>query len=454
MTKPNDLISQPIPGLIRKLAVPASTGYFFNTMYNVVDTYFGGLISTQVLAALSLSLPVFFIIIAIGTGLSNGTTALIANALGAEKRKEASLLSTQGLTFGVLISIVLTALGYFASPFLFMALGASDVYLETALVYMKTIFFGTVFFLLVYMLNAILTAAGDTRSFRNFLIAGFFLNGILDPWFIYGGFGIPALGVTGIALATVLIQLIGTVYLGIRVSKTGLVTSGKIKDYLPRFGPFRDIVTQGVPASLNMMTVGIGIFVITFFISAFGKDAVAAYGVAMRIEQIVLIPTIGLNVAALALVAQNNGAERFDRVRQVLGTALKYGAWVMTAGTLFVFLLARPLMTLFTEDREVIGIGATYLMIDALVLYAYVILFVNVAALQGVKRPMIAVWIGLVRQIVAPVVLFYLVTQVFDWGLLGVWWSIFSITWSAALFSFLYARRVLNRLGAHALREF
>ncbi len=454
MTKPNDLISQPIPGLIRKLAVPASTGYFFNTMYNVVDTYFGGLISTQVLAALSLSLPVFFIIIAIGTGLSNGTTALIANALGAEKRKEASLLSTQGLTFGVLISIVLTALGYFASPFLFMALGASDVYLETALVYMKTIFFGTVFFLLVYMLNAILTAAGDTRSFRNFLIAGFFLNGILDPWFIYGGFGIPALGVTGIALATVLIQLIGTVYLGIRVSKTGLVTSGKIKDYLPRFGPFRDIVTQGVPASLNMMTVGIGIFVITFFISAFGKEAVAAYGVAMRIEQIVLIPTIGLNVAALALVAQNNGAERFDRVRQVLGTALKYGAWVMTAGTLFVFLLARPLMTLFTEDREVIGIGATYLMIDALVLYAYVILFVNVAALQGVKRPMIAVWIGLVRQIVAPVVLFYLVTQVFDWGLLGVWWSIFSITWSAALFSFLYARRVLNRLGAHALREF
>ena len=453
MNQPNDLIRQPIPGLIRKLAIPASTGYFFNTMYNVVDTYFGGLISTQVLAALSLSLPVYFIIIATGTGLSTGTTALIANALGAEKRKEASLLATQGLTFGVLISFVLTGLGYFASPLLFMILGASDTYLATALVYMRTIFFGAAFFLLVYMLNAILTAAGDTRSFRNFLIAGFFLNIILDPWFIYGGLGIPALGVTGIALATVLIQLIGAGYLGIRVYKTGLVSSGTLKDYLPRVGPFRDIVTQGLPASLNMMTVGIGIFVITFFISAFGKEAVAAYGVAMRIEQIVLIPTIGLNVAALALVAQNNGAGRFDRVREVLGTALKYGAWVMTAGTLLVFMLARPLMALFTKDREVIGIGSTYLMIDSLVLYAYVILFVNVAALQGVMRPMFAVWIGLARQIVAPLVLFYLVTQVFDWGLLGVWWGIFSITWSAALFSFLYARRVLDRLAGSAFRK-
>ena len=447
MTDPNDLTRQPIPQLIRNLAIPASTGYFFNTMYNVVDTYFGGLISTQVLAALSLSLPVFFIILATGTGLSTGATALIANAMGAGQRDEARLLATQGLTFGLLISIFLTFLGWFASPLLFRALGASDAYLVTSLIYMRTIFLGTVFFMLNYMLNAILNAAGDTRSFRNFLMAGFFLNIMLDPWFIYGGLGLPALGVIGIALATVLIQLAGVVYLGIKVSRTGLVSARSMRDYLPRRGPFKDIATQGFPASLNMMTVGIGIFVITFFISAFGKEAVAAYGVAMRVEQIVLIPTIGLNVATLAIVAQNNGAGFFDRVRQVLGKALKYGAWVMTAGTLLVFILARPLMTFFTEDREVIGIGTTYLMIDALVLYAYVILFVNVAALQGVKRPMFAVWIGLGRQIVAPVILFYLLTHVFDWGLLGVWWGIFFITWGAAVFSLFYARRVLSRLS-------
>ena len=125
MNRDKDLTTQPIPKLIRQIAVPASVGYFFHTMYNVVDTYFGGMISTQALAALSLSLPVFFIIIALGTGIATGTTALIANALGAGNRQEARVFAVQGLSFGVLISVVLTWFGIYASPFLFSLLGAS-----------------------------------------------------------------------------------------------------------------------------------------------------------------------------------------------------------------------------------------------------------------------------------------------------------------------------------------
>jgi Na+-driven multidrug efflux pump len=128
-----DLTTQPIPKLIRQLAIPASVGYFFNTMYNVVDTFFGGLISTQVLAALSLSLQVFFIIIAVGTGISTGTTALIGNTLGAGNREEAKLLAIQGVSFSVLLSIVLTFIGIYSSPFLFSILGASGEYLQICL---------------------------------------------------------------------------------------------------------------------------------------------------------------------------------------------------------------------------------------------------------------------------------------------------------------------------------
>lgn len=444
--KDNNLTTQPIPRLVRQLAVPASVGYFFNTMYNVVDTYFGGLISTQVLAALSLSLPVFFIIIAMGTGISTGATALIANAFGAGQREEAKRFAIQGITFGVLTGLALTLIGIQVSPFLFTVLGASGEYLNTALIYMTTIFLGTVFFMLVFMLNAILNALGDTRSYRNFLIAGFLMNVVLDPWFIYGGLGVPPMGLVGIALATVLVQCVGCVYLGYRVSRSGLIADKEVKDIFPKPGPFMDIARQGFPASLNMMTVGIGIFVITYFISKFGKEAVAAYGIAMRVEQIVLIPTIGLNIATLTIVAQNNGAGLFDRVKAALHTALRYGGLVMGMGTVLVFTLAKPLMTLFTDDRSVVEIGTTYLKIDALVLYAYVILFATVAALQGIKRPMYAIWIGLYRQIVAPIIVFYILTRMLDAGLLGVWWGIFSITWSAALVTTLYARRLLDRL--------
>ena len=88
---------------------------------------------------------------------------------------------------------------------------------------MDTIFLGTLFFVLQYMLNSVLNAMGDTKSMRNWLIAGFLLNIVLDPWFIFGGVGLPAMGITGIALATVLIQLFGSIYLGTKVCKTGLI---------------------------------------------------------------------------------------------------------------------------------------------------------------------------------------------------------------------------------------
>jgi len=445
MNRYRDLTTEPVPALIRRIAIPASVGYFFNTMFNVVDTFFGGLISTQVVAALSLSLPVFFIIIAMGVGVSTGTTALIANALGAGNRTEARLIAIQGITFGVLTAIAITLIGCLTAPVLFTLLGASDAYLSDSLIYMDTIFIGTVFFMLSYMFNAILTALGDTKSFRNFLIIGFFMNIILDPWFIYGGLGVPRLGITGIALATVLVQIVGCLYLGFRVYKTRLIAGKDVKEIFPKARPFRDIARQGFPASISMMSVALGIFVITFFVSKFGKEAVAAYGIATRVEQIILLPTIGLNVATLTIVAQNNGAGFFDRIRETLNRALTYGGVLMVFGTIAVFAGAVPLMDVFTDDGSVIEIGKVFLRIDSLVFFAYVILFVNVAALQGVKRPMYAIWLGLARQVAAPVIVFYLLVGVAGWGLLGIWWGIFFITWAAALVTLFYSRSILKK---------
>jgi putative MATE family efflux protein len=295
------------------------------------------------------------------------------------------------------------------------------------------------------MFNAVLNAQGETKPFRNILIVAFFLNIGLDPWFIYGGLGVPAMGVVGIALATLAAEAVGCVYLGYKVLQTGLVSRGDLANALPKFGPFREIARQGLPASVNLLTVGMGIFVITYFVSLFGKEAVAAYGSAMRVEQIVLVPSIGLNVSTLTLVAQNNGARLFDRINQTLRISLSYGAVLMGIGTVLVLVGANYLMTFFTDDPSVIRIGATYLRIDALVFYAYVVLFVHVAALQGMKRPLYALWIGLYRQIVAPAILFWSLIHVFETGLTGIWWGIFAVTWSAALFTLFYARRLIGR---------
>jgi putative MATE family efflux protein len=438
------LTTAPISRLIRQIAIPASVGFFFNTMYNVVDTYFGGLISTQTLAAMSLSFPVFFMIVAMGSGIGTGTTALIGAALGAKNHNEARVYAIQGVAFALLIGIILMFLGWYLSPYIFSFLGASDEYLRDCLLYMDTIFAGAIFFVLIQMFNSMLNAQGDTKTFRNFLILGFFLNVGLDPWFIYGGFGVPAMGIRGIAVATVLIHIIGCGYLGWRAYQTGILTGGRLRDLVPRFHTFKDIARQGFPSSLNYMTIALGVFVITFFLSKFGKESVAAYGVAIRIEQIALLPTIGLNIATLSIVAQNYGAQLYDRIDETVKKALQYGALVSIVGMVFVFGFGKYLIALFSDDVQVIQMGSTYLKIDAFVFYAYVLLFVNIAALQGMKRPMFALIIGTYRQILAPYLVFYLLTEIFDFAVLGIWWGIFLVTWSAAVITFFYARRILR----------
>ena len=440
------LTTEPIPSLIRSISIPASIGFFFNTMFNVVDTFFAGVISTQALAALSLSFPVFFIILSLGSGISTGTTALIATALGEGDLPKARMFAIQGIAFGVLLSMVVTAIGIAASPQLFSLLGATGEYLGMCLVYMNTIFLGSVFFILNFMLNSILNAQGDTRSFRNFLIVGCFLNIILDPWFIYGGLGVPAMGVRGVAVATVVIELIGNLYLGYKVSLTDLACGRCFSEAIPRMNAFREIAQQGFPTSLNSITVGVGIFVITYFISIFGKEAVAAYGVATRVEQIMLLPTIGLNIATVTIVAQNNGARLFDRIFETVRTALAYGGIFMAFGTIALLVFAGPLMGLFTADRQVIAIGTFYLRIAAFILYAYVILYVSVAALQGVKRPVYGLIIGIVRQIALPLMVFPFFAELLGMGIAGIWWGIFAINWGAALITFLYSRAYLKRV--------
>ncbi|MCX5839659.1 MAG: MATE family efflux transporter [Deltaproteobacteria bacterium] len=439
------LTTEPIPGLIRKIAVPASVGFFFNTMFNAVDTWYGGRISTQALAALSLSLPVFFLIIATGSGLGAGTTALIATALGRGDQRKAEVFAAQGLSFGLSVSAVLTLLGLAASRPLFVSLGASGEYLRICLIYMEVIFAGTLFFIVNYMLSAILNALGDTKPFRNFLIAGCLLNLILDPWFIYGGFGLPPMQFAGIALATILIQAAGCLYLCVKVRQTPLMAACSLGRLRPRLAPYREIARQGLPAAANLFTIGLGIFVITYFVSGFGKEAVAAYGAAMRIEQILLLPTIGLSTATLTLVAQNSGAGLFARMTETVRTALFYGGAIALAGTGVLFLLAEPLMALFTADLAVIALGRSYLRISAFILYAYVVLSVEVAALQGIRKPLFALWIGLWRQIVAPAAVFWLITRMLGAGLTGIWWGIFGITWSAAVAAWFYARHEFKK---------
>ncbi len=405
-------------------------------MFNVTDTYFAGSVSTVALAALSLTFSIFFLIIAIAGGMSQALTALIGNALGEGKKEHAKQIILHSVLVAIFLSLALTMIGFLISPFLMKILGAKGLYLKEALSYIYTIFAGVIFFIGAFFTNAVLNSLGNTKAYRNFLIVGFLANTLLDFWFVKGGIGLPALGIIGIASATIIIECGGALYLFFELKKTYLLTD------MPKFKFDMQIIksffSQGVPPTINMSLMALGMFIITYYISHFGQHVVAAYGIAVRIEQIVLLPAIGINVAVLSIVSQNCGAQLYDRVKQTVKYAQNVGFFLWIIGMLFIYLFGNFTIHLFTQDEKVAQAGLGYLYAAATSLYAYMLVFINVSLLQGIKQPTFLIYLSLFRQIIFPVFVFTIFLYLnlpltfYWWGIVfTIWFSAFLIVWYA-----------------------
>lgn len=444
-TKRKDLTKGNLKKHILAIAVPASIGFFFQTMYNVTDSFFAGQINTEALAALGATFPIFFIIIALASGISQGGAALISNALGEKDKKKARMFSSQAISFGIILSVFLTIIGLLAGEYLLTFINTSEKFLQYATQYLNIIFFSAIFFISARSFNSMLIATGDTKKLRNFLITGFFLNIALDYWFINGGLGVPAMGIGGIALATVIIQALGSAYMFFKAKDTGLLSDTCCWDFIPKKDAFIEISRHGFPASINMMTVAAGFFIKNVFLGDFGQEAIAAYGASLRIEQIVLLPAIGLNFAALSIIGQNHGAKKIGRIKATLKKTLLYGNLIMVPGALLMFFFGRALLGFFTDNPEVISIGAFYLKIMAFATWAYVTMFICVSALQGLKKPMFALYIGIVRQLILPSMLFPLFAYYFGLGISGIWWAIITIIWGSTLIAVAYTIFIIKK---------
>jgi putative MATE family efflux protein len=427
------------------MALPASIGLFFQTMYNVVDSFYAGQISTTALAALGLSFPVFLLIIASSSGTSRGTSALIANAIGSGDEDKQQQYIAQSLSLGFLLSIVMTALGLMLASPLFQLMGADGDYLETSLKYIRPIFMGAVFLIMSSLSNGILVAHGDSKTYSRVLIVGFFMNLALDPWFVYGGWGLPAMGITGIALATVLIQFFGCVYMFSAVVGRGLVSISDWRRFIPDLRIFAEIAQQALPASFNTMSVALGFFVTTYFLKTFGESTVAAYAVTTRIEQIVLLPSFGLYAAIMALVGQNNGAGKIDRVNETMRVCNRFGLILTLSSSVVMFALASFLMRVFSDDPEVIGIGVTCLRIFAFVQWAYVMTSTHIAMLQAIKRPMYGFFESVTRKIILPMPLLWLFIARWNQSVLWIWYTSATTTILMTVVTVGYARWVLKK---------
>ncbi|MCD8213353.1 MAG: MATE family efflux transporter, partial [Campylobacter sp.] len=437
-----NLTKEPVNRLIIALAVPAGTAMMFDTLYNVTATYFASLISTTAVAGLSMSFLLYMAVVGVGSGFASALTALIGNSLGRRHEKLAKIYAAKGIAFVLIFALSIGSLGFFFAPGVLAFFGANSEFLPDALEYIRVIFLATPFFLLIKSLNGILAALGDTKTLRNWLFYGLFINGTFCFTFVK----ILGFGVGSVALATALVQFFGTIFILSRVRKTGMINFTDFASFAPDMKIYGRILKQAVPSCLNHLSMSLGGLVMLKFLSYYGTDAVAGYGIALRIEQIVGLPTIGIAVAALSVIAQNYGAKEYKRVKECYKSALKIVLYYCLFACAFCIFCGTRIIEIFDAGERAVQIGQSFLLVVAFIYFGYGVMNVSGSTLQGLKRPFMLFVFNALRQIVLQTAIFSFIVFVLNGAVTDIWLGMFCNVYLIAGCFLAYTIWTLNRV--------
>ena len=438
-----NLTSSPIKSLLFKIAVPSMTGSLFQTLFTIIDTFYAGKISSEALAALAKAFPLYFLIVSAGIGIVAGCNSLIANAIGSKNTVLASIYSHHAIIYAVLLSAFITFVGIFFSDDLLKFMGSSNKSVILSSEYLDIIFYGTIIFLILTAFNSILYAQGDTKTYRNVLFFGVIANIILNPVFIFGFLFIPAFGIAGLAISTLMIQFAACVYVFYKVNKTSLKIILKFSNFLIKRNFLLNIFNQCMPITMALFLVAVGSYILLSFISVFGDQAIAGYGSAVRFEHLFSLPVIGLNTAVISIAGQNFGARRYDRIKEVYFSAIFIGFIIMCLSGILIFIFAEIIISIFSTDLEVIKYGATYLKIAAFIGPIYPVFFISHALFTALKKTYIIFYSNLFRMVILPFIIVWLILNIMDGYFQDIFYGILLMNWVFGLIMFFIARSIM-----------
>jgi putative MATE family efflux protein len=362
MQNRNALLEGQILKSLLKLAIPIVLANILQAGYQLVDAFWVGRIGGYAVAAVSVSTPVMFLTLALGTGLSIAGSILIAQYFGAGNHKMVSHVAAQTLLMVIIVSIILGATAYALAPtFLHLLKVDPNVY-RGALGFMRVSFIGLVFNFSFFVFQSIMRGIGNATIPVYIVLGTVILNFALDPLFIYGWGPIPALGVMGAAVATLSTQSIAAIIGFIILFKGKYGIHIRRKDFIPDWQHIKKAFVIGFPASIEQSMRALGLTMMTFLIASFGTVTVASYGAGSNMLQVVLIPALGLSMAISTLAGQNIGARNIARAAQIgkLGATLGFG--ILTALGIIFYFAAPYLIAFFVpDDPAVIKGGATFL---------------------------------------------------------------------------------------------
>lgn len=436
-----DFTSGSIGLAIFLLAVPMILEMFMESVFGLVDIFFVAKLGADAVAVVGLTESLLALIYAIGIGLSIGATATVARRTGEKDMEGAARVAAHAIYIGVIVSLMVSAIGILFAPQFLTALGASSKVIEMGTPFTRIMLGGNFVIIFLFLLNAIFRGAGDAAIAMRVLFWANLSNIILAPCFIFGkeiftilniaapqwllnAWIFPQLGVTGAAVGTTIGRSIG-VLIAVRflLRKGGRIT---IHREHWKFDPaiLMNIVRIAAPAILQFTIATASWSALVRVVAGFGSEAIAGYIIGLRVIMFVLLPALGLSNAAATLVGQNLGAGKPERAEASVWRAAYINAIILGAiGFGFLF-ISRAIISLFTQEPNVLAYGTDCLHIVGygFVFYAFGMVFE--ASFNGAGDTWTPTYLNLIAFWVFEIPLAYLLSKHFQMGPTGVFWAI------------------------------
>ncbi len=400
VTRPNPLLTAPMTSVLLRMTGPMILGIVAILAFNLVDTFFIGMLGTQALAAISFTFPVTFVVTSLAMGLGAGLSAVMGHALGQGKHEEAARITTDNLFLAVLLVTFIAVAGALTIHPLFRLLGASDALIALIYDYML-IWYLTVPMLVLPMVgNAAIRATGDTKTPSLVMTVAGLVNGVLDPLLIFGIGPFPEWGIRGAAIATSLSWLMAMlVSLYILRHREGLLR-WRLSPRPQLLAHWRALLHVAVPASFTNMLNPLANAVLMTIFAGLGTEVVAAYGAASRVEALLLIVMMALSSVLAPFISQNCGAGNPARAKAALQLCMRFALLFQLAVYALTWLLAPFIAELFSDHPQVVRLIVLYLHLVPIGYGFQGMVMLLASALNGVRASSISFLFNGVRLFV------------------------------------------------------
>ena len=418
----NKMGTWPIGKLLMNMALPLVISMLVQALYNVVDSVYVSRISESAVTALSLAFPIQNLLIGCATGVGVGVNSLLSKSLGEQNYERANRTAGKGFLLSCLFSIGFVIFGlFFARPFFATQTTVAET-LDGGSMYLAIVTVGSIGIFIEILFERLLQASGNAFQSMITQATGAIINIVLDPILIFGWFGLPAMGLAGAALATVIGQWIAAcLAMGLNLKHNKELKDLKRRHAKPDSQVIRSILSIGVP---SIIMVGIGSvmnFGINQILQGFSETATGVFGIYFKLQSFFFMPLFGINNAVISIVAFNYGARNPDRMVKTVKTAALAGLGIMLTGLAAFQLIPEVLLSLFDPSAEFLAMAVRALRTISWCFPVAAVCIILGSTFQALGTGIYSTIVSLVRQLVMLLPAAWLLSRTGDVNL--VWWA-------------------------------